>query len=95
MRYIRSYDFESTRDCFIEGIVVNEDRDSGMYTVLTMKKVFSNEIEDIMVGQDTFRTPMEGRLIFDYDGRIEDLENPSWENSVGVALDCYLAEEAA
>lgn len=90
MKYIRAYDFESRVDFYLEGIVVREEGDR--YVCVMMKQVEDGEVKDVVLG-DWFKTPKQDTLWFDWDDRVIEIPNPSWKNTVGVAIQAYLDTE--
>jgi hypothetical protein len=68
---IRSFDFEYRDDCFLEGEVLRIT-DDNRYECAMTRWVIVNKDRKIKEGEK-FWTPLPGALVFDWDGRIEEI----------------------
>lgn len=60
---VKSYDFPSSRDCFMVGKVLSIHESYGLMTIEKMFKVWEGKCIDTM--SSTFQTPVDGDLITD------------------------------
>lgn len=96
MRYIRSYDFPDTKDSYLEGVILKEDHELKVYEVMTMKAVLDGEsYGNFTLGEHVFSVAMEGCHFIEWEGRIEELDNPEWSGYVSVAKRTHLLRFAA